>query len=198
MNAEPTARFAFDPQRHEYTIDGVRVPSVTEILKVVVDFSGIPDAVLENARDRGEKLARAIDLHNRECLDRSSLDAGTLAGVDAWAQYLEDTGATVIESEAPVYHVGLRYAGKPDCVLAVGAHYVIPDVKATHEPPRTVGAQTAAYERAWAERVRRGKIQRECVHIKDGKYQRLPRRDPADWSLFVSCLNVYTFMRKNR
>lgn len=198
MSANPADRFAYDPEQHEYRIDGVRVPSVTEILGILTDFSGIPDAVLENARDRGEKLAKALNLYNRGALDPGSCDDETRSGVDAWAQYLEDTGAVVVESETPVFHVGLKYAGTPDCVLAVGNRYKIPDVKASYAPPPTVGAQTSAYAAAWTERTRKGTVLRECVHIRNGRYTIHPRSDPSDWSLFLSAKNCFDFLRRNR
>ncbi len=200
MSANPASRFHFDPERHEYSIDGVRVPSVTEILSVVVSFEGIPEAVLANARDRGDKLAKAINLENRGVLDRSSLDAETLAGVDAWAQFLAAHEATVVESENPVYHAGLRYAGTPDCILAVGDEYWLPDVKASYAPPATVGAQTFGYVAAWCERNRMSprKVRRFCAHIRNGRLELIPLKDPRDEAIFQSCRNIYNFLRKQR
>jgi len=190
------ARLAFNPIAHVYTLDGTPVPSVTQALKIVENFDSVPRAILENARDRGEQLHRAINLYNRDELDYDSLDDETRAGVHAWDRFINESGAVVIASEQPVYHETYRYAGTPDVVIEWNGRIAIPDVKSTYAVPRTVGAQTAAYAEAWKKEHRVKSVDRYCIHIKDGAYTTHKRTDSADWSLFLSCLNVTHFMEK--
>jgi hypothetical protein len=183
----------FDATSHTYRIGGRLLPSVTTILKRLQDFSGIPAAVLEQARERGERLHKAVNLFNRNDLDWDSLDPEIRSLTEAWAQYLSDTGAVVIASEQPVWHPKFKYAGTPDVVLELGGRIIVPDLKATWAVPRTVGLQTAAYAEAlWELAGGRGrKPERSCIHLKDGKYNVVPRNDPADWAVFFSALNLY-------
>jgi hypothetical protein len=181
---------------HTYTLDGQRLPSVTDVLGLLHNFDSIPWAVLENARQRGERVHAAINAYNRGVEDVA--DELARPFVQQWAQFLEDTGAVVIQSEQPLYHKTLRYAGTPDCVLSwKGDRLLLPDVKATWEVPPTVGAQTAAYAEAYKSlQTRRVRLDRACVHLTADSYKLHPRNDSADWSLFVSTLNVYRFLEK--
>lgn len=186
---------AFDAEKHEYRWAGKLLPSVTQVLAIVNDFDSIPRAILENARARGERLHAAINLFNRDDLDFASLDDETRDDVYAWARFLRESSAVVIASEQPVFHERLGFAGTPDVVLQWGSRIVIPDVKASFAVPRTVGPQTAAYAEAYGE-MRGRRPERYCIHIKAGNYTAHKRNDPADWSVFLSCLNVYRFLEK--
>lgn len=188
--------FTFDVEKHEYRLQGKVLPSVTQVLAIVNDFDRIPRAILEHARERGECLHRAVNLYNRDDLEFESLDNDTSADVYAWARFLRESGAVVIASESPVYHEQFGYAGTPDVVLDWNGRIVIPDLKSTYSVPRTVGPQTAAYAEAYRSMHAGRRPERYCIHIKDGNYKAHKRNDPADWALFLSCLNVHKFMEK--
>lgn len=190
-----SAALQFDATEHRYTLAGKPLPSVTQILAIANDFDRVPQAILENARDRGERLHQAINLYNRDELDYDSLDDETRAGVHAWDRFINESGAAVIASEQPIYHSKLGYAGTPDTVLYWNNRTVIPDIKASFTVPRTVGPQTRAYAEAYRDQY--GLLPaRYCIHIKDGKYTAHRRDDPADWSVFLSALNLFHFMER--
>lgn len=190
--------FAFDQATHTYTLDGRRLPSVTQVLSPLEDFSMVPRDVLEAAREFGQHVHEACDLFDRGELDWLALDPALVPYVEAWRQFILDSGAVVIASELRVYHAKLGYAGSPDKVLAWGGRIVVPDLKATAIVPRTVGAQTAAYAKAYQSMHGGKEPARYCIHLEPGKYRSHQRRDPADWSLFISCLNVHNFKENNR
>ena len=105
----------FDKATHTYTVNGERWPSVTQILR---------DAGLINtrfydtaARDRGSMVAQAIEYANDGDLDESSLDPQLRGYVEAWRKFLDDTSATVVESELVVCNPSLRYCGKADAIV---------------------------------------------------------------------------------
>lgn len=194
-----SAALQFDPVAHTYEAAGKLLPSVTRILGILNDWTGIPPAVLEAAREFGANLHAAIDLYNRDELDESSVDPALVPCLNAWKTFLSDSGAVVIASEHPVYHAKYGYAGKPDVVLEWKNRIVLPDLKSTHAVPHTVGPQTAAYAEAWwyMNGARGRRPERYCIHLKDGKYALHKRDDPADWSMFLSCLNVFNYLEKH-
>lgn len=195
--------FDVDAAAHTYHLDGQRLPSVTDILGLLQNFDSIPWATLERARQRGERVHAMVNAYNRGAFDAGADYPDDVACyLDGWDAFMRETGAVVVASEQPVYHPGLRYAGKPDSVLSwKGGRLLIPDVKATWDVPPTVGAQTAAYAEAYrAQHNLRAsqRIDRGCVHLTRDGYEFHPRADSADWSLFVSTLNVYRWLEKNR
>lgn len=188
----------FNSALHEYRLDGRVVPSVTDILSPLEDFSMVPRDVLEAARLFGQHVHEACDLLNRDALDLNTLDLALVPYVEAWRQFIKDSGAVVIASEERVVHAALGYAGTPDCVLAWGSRVVVPDIKSTAVVPRTVGPQTAAYAEAYQVMHGGPKPARYCIHLTPTGYKTHPRKNPADWSLFLSALNIYRFKEKHR
>jgi hypothetical protein len=142
----------FDAGPHTYHVDGKRLPSVTEVLRPIVDLSGIPVQILENARWRGTLAHTVCDLDNRDALgDVEDLDPAALEFLGAWRQWKERTGAVVIHSEFPVASKEYGYAGTIDVVADIRSKLTLVDLKATALIPSSVGPQTAAYARAFQE-----------------------------------------------
>jgi hypothetical protein len=187
----------FDASTHTYTLGGRKLPSVSEIIAPLVDYSNVPAHVLAAACEFGRNVHQSCDLYNRDQLDWGSLDPALEPCVSAWARFLEESGAVVVGSEMRVYHEVLGYAGTADLLLAWGSRWVIPDIKATAVVPRTVGIQTAAYSRAYAQMHTCAEPERYCIHLQDGKYRSHRRTDPSDWAMFQSCLNVWRFNNAN-
>ena len=182
------AELAFDTDAHEYRVDGRRVPSVTQVLEVLEDFSSIPAAALEAARDFGSNFHIAANLEVRGELDHAELDDQLRPYVAGLRRFLDESGAVVLCAEQPVYCAKHRYAGTLDAVVEWHGRRCLIDWK-SGVLPRTVGPQTVAYAVALGE----PRIKRYCIQITPDDYAVHPLRDPADWSLFVSCLNVYRF-----
>lgn len=193
-----SAVLKFEPGSHTYTLDGRKLPSVTQVLAPLNDYSMVPADILEAARVFGQHVHEACDLLNRDELDWQTLDTALVPYVSAWRDFLQDTGAVVIASESRVVHAKLGYAGSPDVVLAWGNRTMVPDIKATAVVPATVGPQTAAYAKAWQAMHGGREPGRCCIHLKDGKYTMHPRRSPTDWSVFVSALNIHNFKESHR
>lgn len=192
-------RLAFDAETHTYTLDGQRLPSVTQVLAPLNDYSMVPPDVLEAAREFGRHVHEACDLHDRDELEWSSLDPALVPYVEGWRRFLAESGAIVVASEQPIYHAKLGYAGTPDRVLAWRKGFAIPDIKSTSVVVPTVGPQTAAYAKAYQAMHGGREPARYCIQLRpDGTYKSFVRNDPADWSVFLSALNVYKWKEKHR
>lgn len=111
--------FTFNPERHEYRLDGVRLPSVTEILHVagmLPDYSFVEEFYSE----RGKAVHAAIALDLAGTLDEGSvseevwpyLERARWAVKFGFAQGL--CSFPVVET--PFYDPMNRFAGTPDLV----------------------------------------------------------------------------------
>ena len=113
----------FQESTHTYTLDGVRVPSVTQILKPMYSFYGVPDEVLQAKAELGTNVHRACELLDNDDLDEDSEEglaalepiAGYLAG---YKKFKADKKPVVIANEQRLYHPLHKYAGTIDRRLA--------------------------------------------------------------------------------
>jgi hypothetical protein len=181
----------FDPIPHEYRVDGVRVPSVTEILRQLTDFSGIPAAVLEAKRDLGQRVHFACQLDDENDLDASSVEDDVAPYLAAWRKFLAESGAKIVSNEERVYDPILRYAGTLDNVLDIAGVHWLTDKKTSIYTPIAAGPQTSAYLRA---RRDPRPMSRAAVRLRpDGTYRFDALYGADDFSTFLACLNIYRF-----
>ena len=94
----------FDEATHTYTLAGRVIPSVTQILKQVVDFSMVAPDILERKCAIGSVLHMAIALDHADDLDYDSLDASVLPYFEAWRKFVADMGRGLVvhAAEMPI------------------------------------------------------------------------------------------------
>lgn len=185
----------FDEATHTYRVGGQVRPSVTQILRPIVDFSAVPPGVLQAKSDLGVRVHRATELDDADDLEESSVGDDVRPYLQAWRDYLRDTGAVVLLSEGRVYNPGANYCGTLDRVLDIdGAEWLV-DIKTSAQVHRAVGPQTAAYEQAlgWRGPLRRGVVQLRP----DGSYRFRELHDPRDWVIFQACNLIFRTNQEN-
>jgi hypothetical protein len=190
-------KLEFDAAAHVYTLNGERVPSVTEILSPLEDLSSIPANVLERARIRGQHVHQAMALLVRDELDWHSLDADLVPYIIGGRRFLEESGITVIASEMPVACPKLRVAGTLDLFGHWRDSDALLDFKATASMPASVGPQTAGYETLYRSQFGGRQRKRFCVQLKPNDYRIYPLTDSADYSIFTSALNIFHWRNKH-
>ena len=182
----------FNPMGHVYTYDGKVVPSVTTILDILSDWQYVDREMLERAAEFGTHVHLACAMAVRETLDWDDLDPALEPFLRGFQKFLRDGKAIVLESESPVYHAGLQYAGTLDLVVEMNGSQAVVDIKTGVAPPKTVGAQCSAY--AMARFGDAGKrMKRYCLCLTHGGYKLTPLKDPNDWNIFVSARNLHRF-----
>jgi hypothetical protein len=184
---------AFDRDSHTYRLDGQPVPGVTSVLKLLDDFAGVPEHLLEAARKFGSHVHEACALLVRGQLDWTRLDADLLPYVDAARRFIEESGVVVLASELRVAHRPLKYAGTLDLMARWQRQNCLFDFK-SGQFPRTVGPQTAAYAHAYLEQTGIRVARRYCIQLNPALpngYKVHALTEPSDFHVFVSCLNVY-------
>lgn len=188
------AEVAFNEERHEYTVDGHRWPSVTQILDPLLELDGIPKEALRAAARFGTHVHLAVHLWDLNQLDEEVLDPHLAPYLEGWKNFLRDTGAMVVNSELRVAHTQLKYAGTLDKAIFWKGRRHILDIKSGADVPWTVGMQTAAYLSAARQNAFEEVYSniRFCVHLKpDATYRLHTLKDASDFNNFISVLNVH-------
>lgn len=186
--------FTFDEATHTYTLDGRRLPSVTQIIAPLHDFSRVPLDVLERKRAFGVAVHLACELDDNGELDDAETDADVLVRVEAWRKFKRDTGATVLMNEQRFYHPSLLFAGTLDRVIATRAGDVyMPDLKTSTDMADAFGVQLSGYELlVSANRPEYQRIARKGLQLRDdGTYRLIPYNDPNDMPCFMGLLAVH-------
>ena len=101
----------FQEDGHIYRLNGVEIPSVTEILKEagLSDMSKIPASVLERALNFGKAVHKAIELSSKGSLCHDSLDPLLLPYLNGWKAFVEDFGYVCQKYEYRHHHGTYRY-----------------------------------------------------------------------------------------
>lgn len=182
----------FDHSTHTYRWHGRIVPSVTQALKAggVIDYSMIPQDVLQRAAIRGTAVHRACELLDLDTLDESTIDAEIGAYLEGYKAFLRDTGFQPARIEQRVFHPQYIYAGTLDRTGTINGHLVVLDFK-TGIMLDGHRAQLAAYTMAlpMPRRYRRFGLQLTS----EGSYRihEFPIRDLAlDFNVFLGALHL--------
>jgi len=186
----------FDRARHRYTVGGVVLASVTQVLEPEEQLDGIAPDVLEAGRLRGQHVHEACALLAHNNLDWRTLDPLLVPYVDACNRFLTHADLTVLLVEQRMYDPQLQIAGTMDLLGVINGKEWILDYK-SGVVSRTWGPQLAAYEYLY--RLHHGGRQRRrgVVQLRDdSSYRLIELSDSRDWSIFVSCLNLWHWRQR--
>jgi hypothetical protein len=189
---------------HTYRLDGVAVPSVTQVLEAAglgVDYSAVAPSVLRHARERGLHIDRCCDLYDENDLDWRSVHPEAQPYVEAWARFRQAEGYQPQASQPRLYHPDYGYAGTPDTVGMVGREWAVLDRKATTKLSVTYGCQLGGYavpglyvaeEAGEIAPVPWPTPARAVVWLKpDASYQVVPYQSADDVAAFLGALALW-------
>ncbi len=141
-----------------YRINGERVPSVTEILRIagLNDFSMIDPEVLEKARLRGLYIADYIDEIEQGLILPDEQPEDHKERIAAYRSWKEEVGFHTLSNECLVLSTEFGFAGTFDLygIPARGKFQgkrCLIDVKASYSLSPTTGVQLAGYQLAMVE-----------------------------------------------
>lgn len=193
----------FQSAGHRYALDGIPVPSVTQILEPLNRWDHVNPWDLEVARCLGRDVHSAVNLLARGELDWESLDVGIAPYVRAAQNFLRHIGGVVLASEQIVASKRYGCAGTLDLLLYVNGWSYFCDWKVSASVPTTVGAQLAAYEQLYTETFcndkRLVRAHRLCVRLQPERYStQQMNRHSGDWNTFLSALNIHKHRERRR
>ena len=192
----------FDEKEHNYFIDEIKVPSVTQIIQDIlpVDFRFVHPKLLERAKNFGKAVHKATELNDKGILDGLTVDEPLIAYLLAWQRFKEDFKVELRGVEIAMYSPKYMFAGTIDRVAVVNGVFTIIDIKTSSQISPTTALQTAGYrllnkgglEPPWPDN-------RLCVRLTaKGKYQVKEYNDEQDEKVFLSCLTLYHYKNKSK
>lgn len=194
----------FDAGRHEYRVNGVLKPSVTELLEaagLTVDYRNVPARTLLKARMRGLHVDACCDLYDEGDLDWSTVHPEAVGYVEGWGRFCRAEGYEPHASQVQLYHPAHDYCGTGDTVGTVGRQWVLIDRKATVKVAASYGCQLAGYAMPGIECAEHGgelapvpwpPPARAVVQLRpDGSYRVVPYETPDDTAAFLAALELY-------
>lgn len=142
----------FNAERHEYTIDGRRVPYVTQVLADLVPGWRASDWFMQ--RGRAVHACAALIAQGKEF----TADERIKGQVSACRKFFAHIQPKVKGIEVQVYSSKLQYAGTADLIAKIPGRFVVADYKATltETVPLQCAAYAIAYEEQGGERVSYG------------------------------------------
>jgi hypothetical protein len=211
----------FDPGPHVYTLDGVPVPSVTQVLTRagLIDFSKVPPHILDAARRRGTVVHQAIHYFNEHDLD---VDQFVTAFPDyagylrAWIAFTEQRHFEAPRGlcECRVASRRHQVAGTADCFGFLDGVAVLLDFATGRPSDVAKDLQTAAYfalATEWAAEEdgdqnllafltrARGVLKRYAVALRaDGSFELEPYTAQADFRDFWTLVAAQHLVRRRR
>lgn len=149
----PAVEIDFEPVQHVYSLRGVKLPSVTQIMQPMslMLYEGIPSNTLSEAADRGTRAHEQIS--NYVAYGIVETDEDTECYMRAFLQFEEHYRPVWIGSEYRTYHKLMRYAGTLDLIGYIqpddGTGVDVIDIKCTSEyHPVMLATQLAGYAEA--------------------------------------------------
>jgi len=187
----------FNPENHEYKLDDVKLPSVTQILQGagLSDFSKVNPELLKRAQSFGTAAHLACQLYDENRLDIKSLDIALEPRLEAWILFKRDFGISEFkEIEKQVYSTRYQYAG---CLDRLTMEDALIEIKTCTTIPKTTGLQLSGYQGAYEEMYKVKIKRRICVQLLDGTYKMEEYKEKSDFRVFTSCLNVINWRKIN-
>lgn len=188
---------AFDPVAHVYTLGGERLPSVTQMLAPLVDYSKVPAATLERARQLGQAVHRMTELYDLDDLDTDNLSDELLPYLTAWMKFRAETGFVPETIECRLHHPTLHYAGTSDRTGIIRGRRAVLDIKKMLTLGPVIGVQLAAYKELHIKDGMQIEDRYGLGLRADGTYRLAPFNDKGDWPVFLSLLTLRNFKDKH-
>jgi len=190
----PQLPIEFEPVEHVYTLAGIQLPSVTQLMKPLsmLLYEGVPADAMAMAADRGTRAhAQVSNLVRYGVLET---DGDTEPYLAAFEKFVAENHPSWVASEYRVYHKLMRYAGTVDLIGFVkpdtGAGVDVVDIKTTksfHEV--AIATQVSAYSEALITHGVKIRNRYGLQLFNDGTYRFELVKD--QYNTFLMCIHLY-------
>ena len=190
----------FEPISHTYFFDGVRVPSVTTVIKPLEGYYRMSEKALQPYAVRGTEVHELTEAWDKGNIEDPEIVPENRAGyLMAWINFRADFDFAPSHIEHRVFHPRLLYAGTIDRLGEVRGKYSVVDIKTSAKLGPAVGVQLAAYQHGWNAEEEEEIESRYAVQLMDdGTYRVVEYTNPLDWDAFRGCLALHKWQEAHR
>lgn len=196
---KPPFSIRFEEEGHQYFINEINVPSVTQVTDQLHNWATADPGVLARAAARGNIVHKACELEALGVLDWGTVDPSIEAEVRAFSKWRRLIGFRPVLVEEIVGSWRFRFAGRLDLFGTIGRVNHLVDIK-TGQPYPPYSVQTAGLEialREYHDLSPSTKITRACLYLaKDGTHRFEVHDNRADSSVFLAALQVSHYRRR--
>ena len=187
----------FDEERHEYTVEGRKVPSVSRLLEPLTSavYGSIDPEVLRNAAEFGTAVHACTEFLDEGDLDEGSIEPEWTPYVEAYKRWKEAVHPEILAIEL---RLGCsKYAGTIDRICRINGELWVIDLKTTSQVHPHVGVQLAAYA-ALAERKFGASYRRAALQLRgDGTFKQTEFKSLKDETCFNALLGIFYWQVSN-
>lgn len=196
-----TKGLTFDEPSHTYTLNGIVLPSVTQVIRdnrLSSDFAFVSTADMERARQLGQAVHVATHYNDEGTLDDATVDPAVRPFLDAWRRFVSERQIEFVALEQRVADQTYQFCGTVDRIARIvgssSLGEIIIDLKTGD--PKAAGAnyQTAAYAHLVRDLSCVTRISaRWSVQLHPERaipYSVTPYTHTSDWRLFRSALEL--------
>lgn len=193
----PRLPLEFEPVEHVYTLAGIRLPSVTQLMEPFssIVYKGVPLDAMQIAADRGTRAHEQVSNFVRYGVLET--DEDTEPYVEAFKAFEAKYRPQWLASEYRVYHRLMRYAGTIDLIGMLdlddpdrGDGVDVVDIKTTkvfHK--NSIAIQVSAYAEALASQGVKIRKRFGLQLMSDGTFRFEPVAN--QYGAFLMCVNLF-------
>lgn len=189
------SNLTFQEDGHIYKLDGVEIPSVTQVLKSagLSNFDNVNQDVLARAIQFGNVVHKAIELKCKGTLDESTVDDGIKGHIAQWDKFCLDYQYFSNMVEFRAFNSSLRLGFCIDNIGYIRADVsAIVDIKTGAPKPADI-IQTCAYGYVYPAKTT------ILLYLSEDKYKviEITGQDRKKGErIFLSCLALYNFKKE--
>ena len=188
----------FDEDKHIYRLNGIIVPSVTQVMKPLSDetYRDVDSKVLRRAAGKGTAVHNAIE--NYLDFGIEDVDPDYSGYFMAFLRWFDEYKPQVIATEYRLYHKFMGYAGTADLICDIGGKLYVIDYKTTQRIEELlVKVQLKAYSQALGSLGAEPKRAASLHLKKDGTFDFQAHDGGVEsWQVFSSLLTVLRYKQK--
>lgn len=181
----------FIEETHEYIVDGVVYPSVTQVISSagLNNYNNVDKYVLERSANFGTAVHKAIELHSKNVLDKTTLDESLLPYISAWDTFCKDFSFKSEMQEYRSFSSSLKVGFTID---HIGNDSILDIKTGTPKPADIIQVSTYNYLYPCKNAY--------ILYLDKDKYKAvlLKRQEKSKGvNVFMSCLTIYNFKNEN-